>query len=366
MAAEDDPLSPLRTAIDEIDDKLLELLNRRARLAKEVAKQKQGAGATFYVPSRERAIIDRLQSQSAGPFPKSAIRPVFQEVISACLSLEEGVRVSYLGPEATFTHQAVKRHFGTSAQAVPCGSISAVFEEVERGVADYGVVPVENSTEGIVSHTLDSFVDSDLRICAEIGVDVNHCLLARPEVGEAAIERVYSHPQALSQCRRWIAQNLPQATRVETSSTSEAARAANSDAAGAAVAAELASRLYGLAVLRRQLQDVPHNVTRFLVLGKEGGPPPAGGGSDRTSVLLVLPADEPGALYEVLKPLSEAGVNLTKIESRPSRRRPWEYVFFLDLDGHEDAPEIERALARISEVCDLFKILGSYRKADWA
>lgn len=366
MASEDDPLAALRVAIDRVDDELLELLNRRAELAQEVAERKQGLGGSFYVPNRERAIIDRLQEQNSGPFPNAAIRPVFQEVISACLSLEEGVRVSYLGPEATFTHQAVKRHFGTSAQAVPCGSIPAVFEEVERGTADFGVVPVENSSEGIVSHTLDSFVDSELRICAEIGVDVDHCLLARDNISEAEIERVYSHPQALSQCRRWLMHNLPRATLVETSSTSDAARAAKSDGAGAAVAAELASRLYGLAVLRRQLQDMPHNVTRFLVLGRGELPSPSEGGGDRTSVLLVLPAEKPGALYEVLKPLSEAGVNLTKVESRPSRRRPWEYVFFLDVDGHAKDPPIESALARIGEVCDLFKILGSYRKADWA
>ena len=365
MAAEQDPLASLRKAIDQIDDELLELLNRRARLAQEVAERKQGSGGAFYVPSRERAIIDRLQEQNPGPFPSRAIRPVFQEVISACLSLEEGVRVSYLGPEATFTHQAVKRHFGTSARTVPCGSIPAVFEEVERGVADFGVVPVENSSEGIVSHTLDSFLDSDLQICAEIGVDVDHCLLARDGVSEAQIERVYSHPQALSQCRRWLARNLPRATLVETSSTSDAARAAKSDSAGAAVAAELASRLYGLTVLRRQLQDMPNNVTRFLVIGQNEPAPSKRGGGERTSVLLVLPAEQPGALYEVLRPLSDTGVNLTKIESRPSRRKPWEYVFFLDLDGHRDDPEIADALARIAEVCELFKVLGSYRKADW-
>jgi chorismate mutase / prephenate dehydratase len=366
MAADQDPLASLRVAIDAIDDQLLELLNRRARLAQEVAERKQGMGGSFYVPARERAIIDRLQEQNEGPFPTAAIRPVFQEVISACLSLEEGVRVSYLGPEGTFTHQAVKRHFGTSARTVPCGSIPAVFEEVERGVVDFGVVPVENSSEGIVSHTLDSFLDSELRICAEIGVDVDHCLLAHEGVSEAGIQRVYSHPQALSQCRRWIARNLPQAALVETSSTSEAARAATSDAAGAAVAAELASKLYGLVVLRRQLQDMPHNVTRFLVIGKGEQPAPSRGGGDRTSVLLVLPAEQPGALYEVPKPLSDTGVNLTKIESRPSRRKPWEYVFFLDLDGHQHDAAVQRALARMSEVCDLFKILGSYRKADWA
>lgn len=355
----------LRSAIDKIDDQLLELLNRRAALAAEVAGRKQASGAGFYAPVRERAIIDRLQDGNPGPFPTAAIRPVFQEIISACLSLESGVRVSYLGPEATFTHQAVKRHFGTSARTLPCGSIPGVFAEVERAAADYGVVPVENSSEGVVTHTLDSFLDSELTISAEIHVLIEHCLLARPGVSERDLERIFSHPQALAQCREWLSANLPRATLVETASTADAARAALQDGGGAAIASELAGRLYGLNVLRTKLQNTADNSTRFLVLSRreaEPAPPVAGGGY-KTTVLLAF-HDRPGALFDLLRPLSEAGVNLTKIESRPSRRRAWDYVFFVDLDGHCRDAAIAPVLDQMAGSCQLFKVLGSYRKAD--
>ena len=368
MARDPDKLSAawadLRAAIDQVDDEILVLLNRRAALAADVAARKQAAGAGFYAPSRERAIIDRLQKANPGPFPSSALRPVFQEVISACLALEKGVRVAYLGPEATFTHQAVKRHFGTSAQGLPCGSIPSVFSEVERGAADFGVVPVENSTEGVVNHTLDTFVESSLTIRAEVQVPVEHCLLVRPGTAERDVQRVYSHPQALAQCRGWLQGNLPHATLVESASTADAARAALADAAGAAIAGELAARLYGLAVAREKVQDAADNMTRFLVVGPAGAEPARTPGGDyKTTVLLAL-SDRPGALFHVLRPLSDAKVNLTKIESRPSRRRAWDYVFFLDLDGHATDEPIAAVLAKLSEECQLVKVLGSYRKAD--
>ncbi len=361
--AGDDTLAELRIAIDSCDDELLDVLNRRARLVEQVADAKQSSGGTFYVPKRERAIIDRLQARNDGPFPNSAIRPVFQEVISACLSLEKGVRVAYLGPEATFTHQAVKRHFGTSAQTMPCGSISAVFDEVERGEADYGVVPVENSSEGVVNHTLDSFIDSSLHICAEIVVDVDHCLLTRPGLGLTKVERIYSHPQALAQCRGWLTTNAAHATLVETPSTTDAARRASEDSQGAAICAELASRFYHLEVLRRSLQDAEHNVTRFLVISGGDQEAPTPGAEHKTTLILAAP-DEAGFLYQILKPLSDAGINMTKIESRPSRRQLWDYVFFLDLDGHCMEEGVAPVIEKIAAGCDLFKVLGSYRKAD--
>jgi chorismate mutase / prephenate dehydratase len=359
--AQDDRLKHLRAQLDAVDDELLEVLNRRARIVEQVAEYKEHAGVPFYVPDRERRIIERLTARNPGPFPSEAIRPVVQEVISACLSLEKGVRVAYLGPEATFTHQAAKLHFGTSARTVPAGTIAGVFEEVERGQVDYGVVPVENSSEGIVSHTLDNFVDSDLVIHAEILIPVSHCLLVRHGTAEGQIVRVYSHPQGLAQCRQWLARNLPAAALVESPSTADAARAAQSDAGGAAVASALAARMYDLTILRRELQDIANNHTRFLVIGPARQTPPPTG-NDKTSVLLGL-GDQPGVLYRVLQPLSDAGVNLTKIESRPSRRKLWQYIFFLDMDGHRAEANLSAALARLESACELFKVLGSYRKA---
>lgn len=363
MAGPDDTLSEIRREIDEIDGKFLKLLNKRASLARRVADVKRTAGTSFYRPARERELIDSLQERNPGPFPTTAIRPVFQEIVSACLSLEEGIQVAYLGPKATFTHQAVRRHFGSSAQTVSCASIGAVFAEVERGVAAFGVVPVENSSEGIVNHTLDCFVQSDVVIAAEIVVDVEHCLIAGGRTDLADVQRVYSHPQALAQCRSWLEANLPRVIQVESSSTADAARAAAEDAKGAAVAAELAAREYNLRVLRRKLQDQVENVTRFLVLSRGQKLETEGCGDHKTTLLLTLP-DKPGALLSILQRFSEANINLTKIESRPSREKAWDYVFFLDLDGHGESDTIAPILEELASSCQLFKVLGSYRKAD--
>lgn len=361
MADSEKSLGMLRERIDAVDHSLLDLLNERASLAKEVADIKRSDKSVYYRPERERALIDRLQGSNPGPFPGEAIRPVFQEIVSACLSLEASVEVAYLGPEATFTHQAVKRHFGTSAPAVPCGTIDAVFHEVERGQVAFGVVPVENSSEGIVNYTLDCFVESPLQIVAEIVVNVEHCLLAGADVRESDIERVYSHPQALAQCRAWLTANLRQAQLVPTASTAEAARAAKEDPNGAAVAADLAARMYGLQVLRRGLQDLADNVTRFLVLGRQQES--VGLESVKTSLLMTLP-DRPGALLEVLAHFDAANINLSKIESRPTKRKAWDYVFFLDLDGHRDDPKITNVIDLLHKSCGLLKVLGTYRKAD--
>jgi len=357
----DDPLNGLRGELDGIDDELLELLNRRAHVVEQVGALKKSSGGTFYVPERERAIIERLSAQNDGPFPSNAIGPVMQEVISACLSIEEGQRVAYLGPEGTFTHRAVLQQFGSSARPVPCGTIAAVFDEVERGATQYGVVPVENSSQGIVAHTLDSFVDSELRIVAEVLVKVSHSLLVRQGVKERDIEREYSHPQALAQCAKWLQANLSNASLIEAASTADAARTCRGDHAGAAIASAQAARVHGLEVLRSEVQDRADNVTRFLVIGSSDRTTGASG-NDTTSVLLALP-HEPGALYEVLRPLSEAKVNLSKIESRPSPSKAWEYVFFLDLDGHADSAPMKAALDEVAARCPLFEVLGAYRKA---
>lgn len=355
-----DPLAKLREELDGIDDELLSLLNRRARTVERVATLKAKSDAPFYAPDREREIIERLSQNNAGPFPSSAIAPVMQEVISACLSLEQRQRVAYLGPEGTFTHMAVLQQFGRSARPVPCGTIAAVFEAVERDQANFGVVPIENSSEGMVAHTLDTFVDTDLHIIAEVHVLVAHCLLVKHGGSERTIERVYSHPQALAQCSGWLKANLPGAALIESASTADAARACHADPRAAAIASEQAGRIHDLELLRSHIQDHADNVTRFLVLAKEprvGSPMEA----DTTTVLMVLRHD-PGALYAALKPLSTAGINLTKIESRPSRREAWDYVFFLDLDGNAASDPLAAALGEVRRHCLHLKVLGTYRK----
>lgn len=358
--AESAELANIRAEIDRTDDDILELLNRRARFVARVAELKEKMQAPFYVPSRERQIVDRLSAKNPGPFPTDAIRSVFQEVFSACLSLEKTVKVAYLGPEGTFSHMAVKRQFGLSARAIPMKTIASVFEEVERGGADFGVAPVENSTEGMINHTLDSFVDSELRISAEIMLQISLCLLAREEVDLERVERIYSIPVAFAQCRRWLANNLPRATVVESASTAEAARAAHGDARGVAVASEMAAKLYDLRILKRNIEDLTHNVTRFLVLGRQQADST---GRDKTSLLLTT-RDEAGILYRVLGGFAQRGLNMTKIESRPSRRRPWEYVFFVDVDGHERDERVAEALREVRAQCESLKVLGSYPKAE--
>lgn len=351
-------IDELRARIDSVDDELLNLLNERARLVEEVGLIKQQLQRPFYVPGRERSIIERLLGLNQGPFPSEGIKPVFQEIFSACLSLEKGIRVAYLGPEATFTHAAVKFQFGLSARAVPMGSIAGVFQEVERGEADFGVVPVENATEGVVNHTLDMFMESPLRICAEVVLKISHCLLARAGLDFASIFRVYSHPQALAQCRGWLTANMPGAARVEASSTAEAARMAREDVNGAAIASELAAKLYDLHLVKRNLEDMAENATRFLVIGREVAKKT---GNDKTSLLAVIP-DGPGTLFRLLQPFAEHGVNLTKIESRPTRRKVWEYAFFLDLDGHESEEKVIKAMDDIRAFAASLKVLGSYPK----
>jgi chorismate mutase / prephenate dehydratase len=353
-------LAALRTKIDATDDDILRLLNQRAEHVRRVADLKTAISVPFYVPSRERQIAERLAAGNPGPFPSESIRSVFQEIFSACLTLEKRVRVAYLGPEGTFSDIAVKKQFGLSARSVPMGTIPSVFEEVERGNADYGVVPVENTTEGMITHTLDTFLDSTLKVCAEIALEVNMCLLARADVTVAQIERVYSIPVALAQVRRWLAANLPHATLVESRSTAEAARLARDDARGAAVGSELAAKLNELTVLRRKIEDLAHNMTRFLVLGRDQAEPT---GRDKTSLLLVT-RDEPGILYRVLGAFAERGLNMTKIESRPSRRGPWEYVFFVDIDGHERDAAVAAAIADVRKASETVKVLGSYPRAE--
>ncbi len=354
-------LAGLRARIDALDDDLLRLLNERARLVEEVGRCKAALGVegAFYVPGRERTIVARLQARNPGPFPTPALGHVFQKIFSACLSLEKGLRVAYLGPEGTFSHLAVRQRFGKSARALPAGTIAAVLDRVARGEADLGVVPVENSTEGLVGSTLDALLEAPPRITGELVVDVEHALLARPGSSLDEISRVHSHPQALGQCRAWLEEHLPQALLLEAPSTAEAARLALEEPGGAAIASELAAELHGLSVLRRRIQDQALNQTRFWVVG---GPEPGPSGADRTS-LLVPGGDGPGVLYRLLTPLAERGLNLTRIESRPARRRPWEFVFFLELEGHASDGPVAEALAQLRSVSPALRLLGSYPRA---
>ena len=356
MAEKDkNELEPLRQRIDSLDDDILSLLNERAKVVIEVGKAKTGKKQDFYVPSREQAIYERLTKANPGPFPSEAIRRVFREIISASLALEQPMKVAFLGPQATFTHAAALQQFGLSAQLVAQKSIPAVFEEVLRGRAHYGVVPVENSTEGIVSHTLDMFMDSDLQINAEILLEISHDLLSLSGRLEN-VKKVVSHPQALAQCRKWLEDNLPDIPLVDVGSTALAAQMVGEDETAAAIASEMAATLYGLRVAKKKIEDNPNNFTRFLVIGLNR---PARSGRDKTSIMFSV-KDEPGILYRMLEPFSKRQINLSKIESRPLKKKAWEYIFFLDIEGHFEDQKVKEAVEELGACCQFIKVLGSY------
>ncbi|MDW7644684.1 MAG: prephenate dehydratase [Desulfuromonadales bacterium] len=355
MGKEKGRLDDLRHRIDSIDDDILSLLNERAKVVIEVGKTKEGDRQEFYVPSREMAIYQRLTAHNPGPFPSEAIRRVFREIISASLALEHPMKVAFLGPQATFTHAAALQQFGLSAQLVPQRSIPAVFDEVLRGRCHYGVVPVENSTEGVVSHTLDMFMDSDLQINAEILLEISHDLLSLSGDLER-VRKVVSHPQALAQCRKWLEDNLPDIPLVDVGSTALAAQMVAEDDAAAAIASEMAASLYGLRVAKKKIEDNPNNYTRFLVIGRKR---PARSGQDKTSIMFSV-KDEPGILYRMLEPFSTRQINLSKIESRPLKKKAWEYIFFLDIEGHLEDDRVKEAVEDLRQYCQFLKVLGSY------
>ncbi|MDY6849294.1 MAG: prephenate dehydratase [Geoalkalibacter sp.] len=354
----DDKLDALRQRIDAIDDRILDLLNERARVVIEVGETKAGEKRQFYVPSREQAIYQRLCDGNPGPFPSEAIRRVYREIISACLSLEEPMKVAFLGPQATFTHVAAMQQFGLSARLVPLKSISAVFEEVARERAHYGVVPVENSNEGIVNHTLDMFMESELKVSSEILLEISHDLLNRSGRLED-VRKVISHPQALAQCRKWLEETLPDIPLVDVGSTALAAQMAADDETAAAIASEMAGSLYGLKVAKQKIADNPSNFTRFLVVGRHT---PERSGQDKTSIMFSV-KDQPGILYRMLEPFHKRQINLSKIESRPLKSKAWEYIFFLDLDGHIADDSVRQAVEELRSYCQFLKVLGSYPKA---
>ncbi|HEY5674537.1 MAG TPA: prephenate dehydratase [Malonomonas sp.] len=353
MAQKD--LTVLREQIDSIDNQILELLNRRAEVVVAVGKAKEVSDGPFYVPGREKAIYQRLTENNPGPFPNAAVVKVFREIISASLNMEMPMQVAFLGPQATFTHMAAMRQFGLSAQLVPLKSIPSVFEEVERGRASYGVVPVENSTEGVVNHTLDMFIGSDLQVIAEIMLEISHNLLSKTGNPDH-ISKIVSHPQPLAQCRHWLEANMPDVPLVDVSSTAAAAQLAFEDESAAAIASQAAAVQYGLQVVKAKIEDNPNNFTRFLVVGRKT---PERSGQDKTSIMFSV-KDQPGILYRMLEPFSKRSINLAKIESRPMKQKAWEYIFFLDLVGHiEDAP-IAEAIEELRTHCHFLKVLGSY------
>jgi len=348
-----------REQIDAIDDSILELLNERARCNAEIGKLKAHE-PTVFVPSRELAIFERLEAANRGPFPTTAIRNVFREIISASISLQRGVKVSYLGPQGTYTHQAAIQQFGRMADFTPAATFPEIFEQVESDRAEYGVVPVENSNEGVVSHTLDLFAETELTICAEIHVPI-HCDLLSKSGELDKIEAVWSHPQPLAQCRGWLELNLPSAPQHSTHSTAQAAERAARDETIAAIASPVAAQLYELAVVRAGIEDHRDNTTRFLVISKRA---PLRSDRDITSLLFSIKRDQVGALYRALEPFASHGVNLTRIESRPTKVRAWEYVFFADFEGHAEDAKVAAAIEELSPRCDFVKVLGSYARAE--
>jgi chorismate mutase / prephenate dehydratase len=351
-------LNELRLNIDAIDDRLMEFLNQRAALVLDVGSLKAGEKRDFHVPSREREIYERLISRNPGPFPNEGLKSVFREIISASLALEAPMKVAFFGPKATFTHQAALQQFGLSAELVPQKSIPAVFEEVEKGRAQYGVVPVENSTEGMVSHTLDMFMESELKINAEVMLEIHHYLLSRTGRMDD-IKKIYSHPQPIAQCRNWLAESLPNVPVVDVASTAVAAQIVGEDYTSAAIASELAATMYDLKVVRERIEDQVNNFTRFLVIGKKIAEK---SGDDKTSLMFSV-KDEVGILYRMLEPFAKRSLNLSKIESRPLKKKAWEYIFFLDLAGHILDQDVADAVQELKECCQFVKVLGSYPKA---
>ncbi len=343
-----------RKAIDKYDEQIVRLLNERTNHVLAIGEIKLKQGEEIYAPHRERAVMQRLFRMNKGPITDESLQAIYREVMSSALSLEKSLTIAYLGPEATFTHQAAIRKFGSSLRYSSQKTISDVFTEVSKRRADYGVVPVENSTEGVVTHTLDMFVDSDLKIAAQIVIPIQHCLVSNYKRSE--IKKLFTHPQSLGQCRGWLQANFPRVEIIETSSNARSAELAAKEKYSAAIAGVLASEKYRVPLVEMDIQDNMANATRFLVLGKQCTPPT---GNDRTSVMFSL-VDRVGALYQALAPFRRFRINMTKIESRPSKRKAWEYFFFVDCDGHQEDKKVARALKMLSEHCSYVKVLGSF------
>ncbi len=353
-------LPELRLRIDAVDRQIQELIGERAGYARQVgvAKGPLKQAIDYYRPEREAQVLRAVADRNAGPLSNEELLRVFREIMSACLAQQNPLKIAYLGPEGTFSQAAVQKHFGHSVITIPMASIEEVFVEVENSNADFGVVPVENSTEGAVHHTFDMFLTTPLKICGEIELRVHQNLMSRA-VDMSQIERVYSHAQSLAQCRGWLRRHLPKVEKIAVSSNAEAARRARNADDAAAIAGLSAAQVYGLKVLAPNIEDRPDNTTRFLVLGRELFPP---SGHDKTSLLLAI-KDQPGALYQLLTPLFQHGISMTRIESRPARGAKWEYVFFIDVEGHIEGAPLQAALADLGPIAAQLKVLGAYPAA---
>ncbi len=360
-------LEDLRTRIDAVDAQLHELLNQRARLARQagVSKHRDGHLVDFYRPEREAQVLQQALQRNALARGQGALRDeeilrLFREIMSACLAQEEPLKIAFLGPEGTFTQTAVHKHFGHSVRALPLASIDEVFHEVEAGQADFGVVPIENSTEGSVNHTLDRFLSSPLKICGEVELRIQQCLMGRMDSLEQ-IRRVCTHPQSLAQCRQWLNEHLGDVERIPVASNAEGARRARDEIGTAAIAGRTAAEVYGLTLLAAEIEDRPDNTTRFFVVGRRLF---GASGRDRTTLLVSTGRTEaPGALYRLLEPLAQNAISMTRIESRPSQRGKWDYVFFIDIEGHVDDPRVAAALSGLQSRVSLYRVLGSYPRA---
>lgn len=352
-------LDGLRGRIDRLDQQIADLISERASCAQEIATVKQASGGkttSFYRPEREAQVLRAVMERNQGPLHNEEIARLFREIMSACLALEQPTTVAFLGPAGTFTQQAVIKHFGHSAVLSPMGAIDEVFREVEAGAAHYGVVPVENSTEGVVAHTLDNFVDSNIQICGEVVLRIHQNLLVADMTNTDNISRIYSHSQSLAQCRKWLDANYPNAERIPVSSNAEAAKRVKGEWHSAAIASATAAELYGLRIQTEKIEDRPDNSTRFLIIGMQEVPP---SGVDKTSVVVSL-HNQPGALYHLLEPFQRFHVDLTRLESRPSRTARWSYLFFMDFKGHREESNIQQVLAEVRKKSAELKILGSY------
>ncbi|NOQ88231.1 MAG: prephenate dehydratase [Gammaproteobacteria bacterium] len=360
MSKQDDPLANIRQRIDEIDKSIQSLVSERASCAAEVAKVKQAQGETghFYRPEREAQVLRAVMERNTGPLTNESIAGIFREIMAACLAHEKPLKVAFLGPEGTYTHSAAVKHFGSQIENQPVDSIEEVFRIVEADGANFGIVPVENSSAGVINHTLDLFMKSPLTISGEVALRIRHNLLSE-EKSLDSIERVYAHQQSLSQCNQWLDKNLPNAERIAMNSNAQAVLHAKESKGSASIGGSMAAEIYGVPILCADIEDEPDNTTRFAVIGQHRSPP---SGDDRTS-LLVFVHNKPGSLFDLLKPLADRKISMSNIESRPSRRGVWDYVFFIDIDGHRDDEIVRQAITDIEKASAMVTVLGSYPKA---